>query len=140
MIRGLAHVCFEVADLDASVRFYSERLGLRPAFDFRNERGERFGVYLKAGPRAFLELFQAGCPRQRPDGVSYRHVCFEVDDFPATLAALRGAGVEVRGEALGEDRSWQAWITDPDGNPIELHGYTPESRQGPHLDAGPDGA
>jgi hypothetical protein len=27
------------------------------------------------------------------------------------------------------DRSHQAWIVDPDGNRIELHGYTPESKQ-----------
>jgi hypothetical protein len=31
------------------------------------------------------------------------------------------------------DHSWQAWITDPDGNKIELHDYTPESWQAPFL-------
>jgi catechol 2,3-dioxygenase-like lactoylglutathione lyase family enzyme len=34
MIKGLAHVCFRVADLDVSERFYCGQLGLRRAFDF----------------------------------------------------------------------------------------------------------
>ncbi len=46
MIKGLAHVCFTVRDLDASIAFYQEKLGFTPAFDFINDRGERFGVYL----------------------------------------------------------------------------------------------
>jgi hypothetical protein len=31
--------------------------------------------------------------------------------------------------SLGSDQSWQAWLADPDGNRIELHAYTPESKQ-----------
>ena len=34
---------------------------------------------------------------------------------------------------LGADHSWQAWLADPDGNRIELHQYTPESKQTPWL-------
>jgi len=34
---------------------------------------------------------------------------------------------------LGSDNSYQCWLDDPDGNRIELHQYTPESRQTPHL-------
>ena len=48
-------------------------------------------------------------------------------------AHLRGRGVEVSDPKLGSDQSWQAWITDPDGNRIELHDYTAESWQAPHL-------
>ena len=52
----------------------------------------------------------------------------------ATVATLRERGLEVSDPKLGTDRSWQAWITDPDGNRIELHHYTAESKQAPHLE------
>jgi predicted enzyme related to lactoylglutathione lyase len=55
----------------------------------------------------------------------------EVDDLELTVAALRGRGVEVSNPKLGSDQSWQAWLADPDGNRIELHQYTPKSRQRP---------
>ena len=49
------------------------------------------------------------------------------------MTELRAAGVEVTDSKLGFDKSWQAWLTDPDDNRIELHQYTPESQQTPHL-------
>ena len=130
MVTGLAHVCFTVADLDRALRFYRDTLGFKVAFDFVRENGERYGVYLKTGTRSFIELF-AGTVAPAPKGVSYRHICLEVDDLPATVADLRGKGVEVSDPKLGMDQSWQAWLADPDGNAIELHAYTPASWQKP---------
>ena len=129
MITGIAHVCFTCRDLAASEAFYVETLGLRHAFDFVNDAGRRFGVYIHAGERTFIELFD-GKLGERAEGQAYRHVCLEVDDIEATVAALRARGVEVSDPKLGSDGSWQAWLADPDGNRIELHHYTPESKQG----------
>ena len=132
MIKGLAHVCFTVRDLDASIAFYQEKLGFTPAFDFINDRGERFGVYLHLSGRVFIELFHA--EKVEPaSGQLYQHICLEVDDIRATVAQLRNRGVDVGDIALGSDNSWQAWLEDPDGNKIELHDYTPESKQFPWL-------
>lgn len=133
MITGIAHVCFTVNDLDASVAYYTEGLGLTVAFDFVNDAGERFGVYLQAGRRTFIELF-VGEVDPPAKGQGYGHFCLEVDDLEATVAGLRGRGIDVSDPKLGSDHSWQAWLTDPDGNRIELHQYTPESKQTPHLD------
>ena len=132
MITGIAHVCYVVKDLDASIAFYRDKLGLTPAFDFINDKGERFGIYLHVGGRTFIELF-VGDLAERAPKQSYQHLCLEVDDFDATVAELRSREVEVTNVNLGSDKSWQAWITDPDGNRMELHGYTPESKQGPWL-------
>ena len=130
MITGLAHVCFVVKSLEASIAFYGGALGMSPAFEFINEQGKRFGIYLHAGGRNFIELFE-GTP-DLPDGKpSFQHICLEVDDIQGTVATLQERGVEVSPITLGSDRSWQAWLTDPDGNRIELHGYTAESRQAP---------
>ena len=133
MITGMAHACFTVSDLDASIHFYQDQLGLKPAFDFLREDGTRFGLYLHLGGRTFIELFQ-GQLGERAEAQSFRHICLEVDDIPSTVATLRERGVEVSDPKLGGDQSWQAWITDPDGNRIELHGYTAESWQAPHLE------
>ncbi len=130
MIKALAHVCFTVSDLEASIAFYQETLGLTHAFDFVNDEGKRYGVYLHMGGRSFLEMFQ-GEPAERAEKQSYAHLCLEVDDVAATVEDLRGKGIEVKDAVLGGDQSWQAWLADPDGNPIELHGYTAESMQGP---------
>ena len=42
-------------------------------------------------------------------------------------------GVTVTDKKLGSDNSWQAWLSDPDGNRIELHQYTAQSLQTPSL-------
>ena len=128
MIKGLAHVCFIVRDLDAALDFYQIKLGLERAFDFLDEQGKRFGVYLHAGGRCFIELFTS--PHDAPaDSQSFRHICLEVDDIEATVADLKAKGIEVGPVTLGCDQSWQAWLKDPDGNDIELHGYTEKSWQ-----------
>ena len=134
MISGLAHVCFRVKDLSRAMAFYSDGLGFAEAFDFINAEGRRFGVYLKTGGRVFLELFESpGVAGEQP-GQSYGHICLEVADIVAATTGLRVRGIEVTEPQLGSDRSWQAWLADPDGNRIELHQYTPESWQTPHLE------
>ena len=133
MITGLAHACFTVEDLDRALVFYSDGLGLKEAFDFINDEGKRYGVYLYLGGRNFIELF-SGDLGERAEKQSYKHICLEVDDIETTVVELRDRGIEVSPIKMGKDHSFQAWITDPDGNRIELHHYTPESSQTPHLE------
>jgi catechol 2,3-dioxygenase-like lactoylglutathione lyase family enzyme len=133
MIRDLAHVCFVVRDLEASHEFYVKKLGLCAAFDFVNDKGERFGMYVKVGPRSFIEMFKGDVDAKAPKQ-SFQHICLEVEDFHQTVAAIRKAGVAVDNVNMGGDNSWQGWLADPDGNVIELHGYTPKSMQTPFLD------
>jgi catechol 2,3-dioxygenase-like lactoylglutathione lyase family enzyme len=133
MIRNLAHLCFVVRDLDASLAFYVEKLGLRHAFDATNDAGERTGVYIAVGGRTFIELFKGGDVHAAASGVSYQHFCMEVDDLASMVARLRAHAIGVTDPKVGRDRSLQAWLQDPDGNRIELHQYTPQSKQAPSL-------
>ena len=132
MITALAHVCYIVRDLEAALDFYVDKLGLELAFDFINEEGKRFGVYLKVGGRSFIELFTGALEASANRG-SYQHLCLEVDDLPAMVEALRAKGVDASDPFFGSDNSWQSWITDPDGNRIELHCYTETSKQLPYV-------
>ena len=42
MIKGFAHICFTVNDLDSAIAFYQDKLGFRHAFDFINESDRGF--------------------------------------------------------------------------------------------------
>ncbi|MCX7047827.1 MAG: VOC family protein [Candidatus Sumerlaeota bacterium] len=132
MITGLAHACFTVRNLEASIQFYKDQLGFTHAFDFVKDKNWRFGVYLSIGGRNFIELFEGEVEPAAPKQ-SYKHICLEVDSIENTVMELRARGVEVTDPKLGMDHSWQAWLSDPDGNRIELHCYTPESWQTPFL-------
>jgi len=128
MIKCLSHVCFTVGDLERSIEFYRDKLGLRIAFDFKDNDGNLQGIYFHAGERTFIELFK-GKPKTAPDDASFRHICLEVKDIRETARSLREAGVEVSEPKLGIDGSMQAWLKDPDENLIELHQFLPGSRQ-----------
>ncbi|HUW58118.1 MAG TPA: VOC family protein [Planctomycetota bacterium] len=132
MITGIAHVCFTTSSIDATLDFYCGKLGLIEAFPFLREDGSKMGVYLHVGGRTFLEFFEGTLPEgaQTPP---YRHLCLEVDDIEAAVRTLREKGLEVTDVKMGGDNSWQAWLEDPDGNRIELHQYTEESKQTPSL-------
>ena len=133
MIVGLGHVAFRVTDLSRALDFYCSKLGFREAFRLDRE-GEPspWIVYLQLGPDQFLELFPGGegevAPRSHAAG--YNHYCLTVDDLEATLRDLKERGVTVDGAPRqGMDSNWQYWITDPDGNAIELMQIMPDSPQ-----------
>ncbi|MFP4580671.1 MAG: VOC family protein, partial [Candidatus Sumerlaeia bacterium] len=128
MITGIAHTCYKVIDLEKAIDFYENRLGLKHVFDFTREDGTRFGCYISVGGRNFIELFE-GDHEAVNDRQAYKHICLEVDEIQKTVAELRENGVECSDPKLGTDNSWQAWIADPDGNKIELHAYTADSKQ-----------
>lgn len=138
MVRGLGHAAFGVADLNKSLEFYCGQLGLREAFRlYRDEAPDKpWIVYLQVCEEDFIELFPdpgVAAPGGRQNyraPVSYRHLCLLVDDMAATLADLKAKGVAIdRGPQVGKDHNTQAWITDPDGNPIELMQISVESPQ-----------
>jgi len=128
MIKGLSHACYLVSDLEATLDFYRDGLGLPVAFEYVDEAGVPTGAYVHVGERTFIELFQRD-PEPTPGDASYRHISLEVGDMEGTVAELRQRGLTVTGLKMGNDNSWQAWLTDPDGNRIELQQFTDESRQ-----------
>ena len=133
MITAIGHAAFAVSDLDRSLDFYVRGLGLREAFRLYNDRGETWIVYLQVRGLDFLELFPDARPRAGGEPAahpSFRHLCLMVDDIQATLGELEARGVRADGPARqGRDHNWQAWLTDPDGNRIELMQISPDSPQ-----------
>ncbi len=126
MIKGIAHLCIRVKDLELTRKFYMDGLGLEKGFDFIRE-GQVIGFYLKVGNGNFLEFFQTDNVFAGESPIA--HICLEVDSIEATNARLSAAGYTVGEKKMGSDKAYQAWIIDPNGVKIELHEYTPECCQ-----------
>lgn len=110
---GLHHVSVNVADLDRSLAFYCDRLGLEPAP--RPEIGVD-GAWLDVAPGQQLHLVVGGVPSDYG-----QHLALEVDDLDATAGELRDAALKVRGPfPVGDTPIRQMFTFDPDGNRIEF--------------------
>ena len=137
MIRQLAHLNFVTNDLSRIIDFYVNRLGMEVKFTLDNKRGEPFGYYFGCGNTTFLEFFDqamaaevwGGQVAELTIGTRYRHFCLEVTGLDEYRKTLIERGVSVTDATMGMDNSRQAWVSDPDGNQIELMEYGPASLQ-----------
>lgn len=136
MITGIAHVAYAVDDLEATLHFYCTGLGMREAFRLYDDNGQTRILYVQVRGSDFIEFFprrssSAPVPTPAPGrGPSFRHIALAVDDMEATLMELAHHGIQPEKPAqMGNDRNWQAWLVDPDGNRIELMEISPESPQ-----------
>ncbi len=132
MVSGLGHVAFRTANLERSLEFYCATLGLTEAFRMHNDDGKPWIVYLRISDDDFIELFPVddGDQAAPPEGVGYAHTCLRVDDLEATVREMAARGHEPS-DTIRKGRSGcvQYWVTDPDGNRIELMQILPDSLQ-----------
>ncbi len=127
LIKQVAHICIGANNLADAEHFYCEVLGMERGFDFLKD-GEWYGFYAKAGENTYIEIFiqEEGASVHSP---LMKHLCLEVEDIDSAIADIRAKGVTITDKKYGGDKSWQAWITDPSGIPIEIMQYTDESSQ-----------
>ena len=125
---GADHTNFRVRDLDASLGFYRDVLGLEPFGLEEYHRGERPIVSLRVTEDFILHLIpKPEFERGSPGG--YDHLALVVEDAePDELAEhLQKSGVEVEKQfesisgARGEGPA--LYLKDPDGYRIELKFY-----------------
>ncbi|EHB63499.1 MULTISPECIES: VOC family protein [Paenibacillus] len=132
MIQGIAHLAFDVADMEKSLHFYCGILGFTRAFDIPDDQGRPWIEYIKVRDGQFIELFYGG--RNKPERVQqpigFSHLCLEVRDIHEIAEHLRKHGVPLDVEPVqGKDHNWQCWAKDPDGNRIEFMQLDPKSPQ-----------
>jgi catechol 2,3-dioxygenase-like lactoylglutathione lyase family enzyme len=125
---GPDHTNFRVRDLDASLGFYRDVLGLEPFGLEEYHRGERPIVSLRVTEQFILHL-TPDPEFERGSTGGYDHLALVVEDAkPDELAEhLRKSDVEVEKQfesisgALGEGPA--LYVRDPDGYRVELKFY-----------------
>ena len=119
-VKGLAHVVLRVSDMDRAIKFYENVLGL----NVERRLSEIGLVQLRAGS-AMIDLVPQ--KEGEADGRNMDHYAVQIESMDvATLSAhLRRPGVdpgEVRRRYGAEGYGSSIYITDPDGNTVELKG------------------
>jgi lactoylglutathione lyase len=120
------HTMIRVTDLDQSLDFFCNKLGLVEIRRSRNEKGRYTLVFLAASGDAELarakhaplvELTYNWDPETYTGGRNFGHLAFEVDDIYATCARLMKAGVTINRPPRDGN---MAFIRSPDNISIEL--------------------
>lgn len=117
----MAAVRYIVRDVDASIAFYTSRLG----FTLIRQFGPAMAILARGG----LELWLAGPPasasRPMPDGRvpepgGWARIVVEVSDIDALVASLRADATPFRNDVIAGPGGRQVLIEDPSGNAVEL--------------------
>jgi lactoylglutathione lyase len=115
------HIGLRVTDLERSRAFYTavgyKVLGSVPETAFGSL------TMLKLPDEEFVSIELVHDPaRSAGDGHRINHLVIQVDSMRATVADLAAKGVEAEEPTSpsGSDDFLTSWITDPDGNRIEL--------------------
>ena len=121
MVKRLLHTRYRVADLDRTVSFYKDVLGLEEVRRSTSPRGSRL-VFVKApGSEELIELCQFDASGPVIVGPDLTHLAFEVDDLDAFArhAAAQGYPLSDGPTPTGHG-SIIAFIDAPEGYEIEL--------------------
>jgi lactoylglutathione lyase len=108
-----------VSNLEASLDFYCNKLGLKEVKRIDNETG-RFTLVFVAAPGqedCAIELTYNWDPENYTGGRNFGHVAYEVDDIYALCERLQSAGVTInRPPRDGK----MAFVRSPDNISVEL--------------------
>lgn len=128
-IRGIDHVVLRVRDIERVRKFYCDVLGAQHVV-YRPELGMS---HLRAG-NAMIDLVEVDGPLGRPGGAAagregrnMDHLCLRVEPFDQEqiLSFLKARGVavgEVRTRFGAEGNGVSIYLSDPEGNTVELKG------------------
>ena len=139
---SLHHTGLTVRDLDASLRFYRDLLGMDVVMEQEKQGGYLAaivgyeGAHVRMAHLAFdgdghrLELFEYLEPPPRGDAgeprdVGVTHVCLLVPDLEPLYRRLEEAGVDFYSQPIAVDTGENAggygvYLRDPDGITLEL--------------------
>lgn len=119
----ISHTSITVRDMDESLRFYTQVLGLSPG-PRRQIPENRAEIAFVSDPESGMriELTHWQDKKDLVEGDLLDHIGFEVPDLQATIAAMRKAGVKILKEpyTLKGGQHPIAFVSDPNGVWIEL--------------------
>ena len=127
-IKGIDHVAFNVRDLDKSVAFYTNVLGLKITEREPSKPGVEY--FLDCGP-SLLGIIQAkDFATHHPfsnEGLGANHFSFRVaaKDFDPLILQLEQHNVAIE-FAKKREKSWSLYFYDIDGNKLEATAWPRE--------------
>jgi lactoylglutathione lyase len=113
------HTMVRVSDIDASLDFYCNKLGLVELKRYDSEKG-RFTLVFLAAPGdedAQVELTYNWDPEEYGEGRNFGHLAYRVDDIYALCQKLMDAGVTINRPPRD---GHMAFVRSPDNISIEL--------------------
>ena len=130
MVRIVAidHIVLSVADVERSLAFYSETLGLPAERVEAWRRGELRFPSVRVNEATIIDLVKAA-DRAPEDALNLAHFCLVTDaeDLGAVQRELEAAGIVIeRGPGMRSGARGNAlslYFRDPDNNLIELRTY-----------------
>jgi lactoylglutathione lyase len=113
------HTMVRVADLDASLDFYCNKLGLKELRRMDSEKGRFTLVFLapEGQEDAQVELTYNWDPETYGEGRNFGHLAYRVDDIYATCKRLMEGGVTINRPPRD---GHMAFVRSPDNISIEL--------------------
>ena len=113
------HTMVRITDMDASLRFYRDLLGLKEIRRSVNEKGRYTLIFLAAPGQEEtpVELTYNWDPEAYTGGRNFGHLAYEVDDIYAFCDRLQKAGVTINRPPRD---GHMAFIRSPDNISIEI--------------------
>ena len=123
----ILHTMLRVGDLDRSLSFYTEVLGMKLLRQKEYPEGKFTLAFLGYGPEqsnTALELTFNWGVTEYELGSAFGHIAIEVDDVYQATDRIRRLGGKILRDAgpMNAGTRIIAFIEDPDGYPIELIG------------------
>ena len=117
-VTGVNELVLEVLDLEAAEAVYAGVLGLPVVERWRPERD---AIWVMAGERTRIGLWRPQVGVAEGRGGVHVHFAMHIDepDYDAAVERLRERGEDVE-EHVHTDQGRAAYVTDPDGNVVEL--------------------
>jgi catechol 2,3-dioxygenase-like lactoylglutathione lyase family enzyme len=115
---GVSELVLEVLDLEEAERFYSGVLGL-PVVE---RWPDREAIWVMAGERTRIGLWRPQVGLAQGRGGVHVHFAMKIadEDFDSAVELLRARGEDVEVMRFGDTHGRAAYVTDPDGNVVEL--------------------
>jgi catechol 2,3-dioxygenase-like lactoylglutathione lyase family enzyme len=119
-VKGLDHVVFNSTDIERSLEWYRDVLGLEAMNVDAWRRGDVFFPSVRVNEQTIIDLF----PAER-SGENVNHICLEIADTDLdALAAEFPDSHRVDGNFGAQGYGASLYVRDPDGNTVELKVYS----------------